>query len=143
MNAGDIGTQVVGNLTADPELRFTRAGVPVVNLTVASKPRQLIDGEWRDGRAVFVRCTAWRDLAERIAGSLHKGDRVVVLGRLKMNEFQTQDGEKRSTLEVDVDEIGASLRYAAVTVERARREPQPAAAGDEWSAPAFDDGTPF
>lgn len=143
MNAGDIGTQVVGNLTADPELRYTRAGVPVVNLTVASTPRQLVDGEWRDGRAVFVRCTAWRDLAERIVGSLRKGDRVVVLGRLKMNEFQTQDGEKRSTLEVDVDEIGASLRYAAVTVERARREPRAAASGDEWSAPALDDGTPF
>lgn len=142
MNAGDIGTQVVGNLTADPELRYTSAGVPVVNLTVASTPRQLVGGEWRDGRAVFVRCTAWRDLAERIAGSLRKGDRVVVLGRLKMNEFQTQDGEKRSTLEVDVDEIGASLRYATVTVERARRGPQ-TAAGDDWSAPVFDDGTPF
>jgi single-strand DNA-binding protein len=143
VNAGDIGTQVVGNLTADPELRYTSAGVPVVNLTVASTPRQLVGGDWRDGRAVFVRCTAWRELAERIVASLHKGDRVVVLGRLKMNEFQTRDGEKRSTLEVDIDEIGASLRYAKATVERVRRAPQAAAAGDEWSAPAFDDGTPF
>ena len=116
--ANETMTTIVGNLTADPELRFTPNGVAVANFTVASTPRTFDrqSGEWRDGDALFLRCTAWRDAAEHVAESLTRGDRVVVQGRLRQRSFETRDGDKRTVVELDVDEIGPSLRYATVKV---------------------------
>ena len=121
--ANETITTIVGNLTADPELRFTPNGVAVANFTVASTPRTFDrqSGEWRDGDALFLRCTAWRDPAEHIAESLTRGDRVVVQGRLRQRSFETRDGDKRTVIELDVDEIGPSLRYATVKVTKASR----------------------
>jgi len=106
-----------------PELRFTPTGHAVANFTVASTPRTFDrqSGEWRDGDALFLRCTAWRDPAEHIAESLTRGDRVVVQGRLRQRSFETRDGDKRTVIELDVDEIGPSLRYATVKVTKASR----------------------
>ncbi len=121
--ANETITTIVGNLTADPELRFTPAGHAVANFTVASTPRTFDrqSGEWRDGDALFMRCTIWRDAAEHIAESLTRGDRVVVQGRLRQRSFETRDGDKRTVVELDVDEIGPSLRYATVKVTKANR----------------------
>ena len=121
--ANETITTIVGNLTADPELRFTPNGVAVANFTVASTPRAFHrqSGEWRDGDALFMRCTAWRDPAEHIAESLTRGDRVVVQGRLRQRSFETRDGDKRTVVELDVDDIGPSLRYATVKVTKASR----------------------
>ena len=121
--ANETMTTIVGNLTADPELRFTPNGVAVANFTVASTPRTFDrqSGEWRDGDALFLRCTAWRDPAEHIAESLTRGDRVVVQGRLRQRSFETRDGDKRTVVELDVDEVGPSLRYATARVTKANR----------------------
>ena len=121
--ANETITTIVGNLTADPELRFTPNGVAVANFTVASTPRTFHrqSGEWRDGDALFMRCTAWRDPAEHIAESLTRGDRVVVQGRLRQRSFETRDGDKRTVVEMDVDDIGPSLRYATAKVTKASR----------------------
>jgi len=119
--ANETIATIVGNLTADPELRFTPNGVAVANFTVASTPRTFHrqSGEWRDGDALFLRCTAWRDPAEHIAESLTRGDRVVVQGRLRQRSFETRDGNKRTVVELDVDDVGPSLRYATVKVTKA------------------------
>ncbi|CKO56670.1 single-stranded DNA-binding protein [Mycobacterium tuberculosis] len=112
--AGDTTITIVGNLTADPELRFTPSGAAVANFTVASTPR-IYDrqtGEWKDGEALFLRCNIWREAAENVAESLTRGARVIVSGRLKQRSFETREGEKRTVIEVEVDEIGPSLRYA-------------------------------
>ena len=121
--ANETITTIVGNLTADPELRFTPAGHAVANFTVASTPRTFDrqSGEWKDGDALFMRCTIWRDAAEHVAESLTRGNRVVVQGRLRQRSFETRDGEKRTVVELDVDEIGPSLRYATVKVTKASR----------------------
>jgi len=121
--ANETTATVVGNLTADPELRFTPAGHAVANFTVASTPRTFDrpSGEWRDGDALFMRCTVWRDAAEHVAECLTRGDRVVVQGRLRQRSFETRDGDKRTVVELDVDEIGPSLRYATVKVTKASR----------------------
>jgi len=121
--ANETIATVVGNLTADPELRFTPNGVAVANFTVASTPRTFHrqSGEWRDGDALFMRCTIWRDAAEHIAESLTRGDRVVVQGRLRQSSFETRDGDKRTVVELDVDEVGPSLRYATARVTKANR----------------------
>ncbi len=121
--AGETITTVVGNLTADPELRFTQNGAAVANLTVASTPRMFDKqtGQWRDGDPLFMRCTIWRDPAEHVAESLTRGDRVVVQGRLRQRSFETREGDKRTVVELDVDEIGPSLRYATVKVTKASR----------------------
>ena len=121
--ANETITTIVGNLTADPELRFTPNGVAVANFTVASTPRTFDrqSGEWRDGDALFMRCTAWRDPAEHVAESLTRGDRVVVQGRLRQRSFETRDGDKRTVVELDVDDVGPSLRYATVKVTKASR----------------------
>ena len=121
--ANETITTIVGNLTADPELRFTPNGVAVANFTVASTPRTFHrqSGEWRDGDALFLRCTAWRDPAEHVAESLTRGDRVVVQGRLRQRSFETRDGDKRTVVELDVDDVGPSLRYATVKVTKAHR----------------------
>lgn len=120
---GEPVTTVVGNLTTDPELRFTPAGVAVANFTVASTPRTFdrTSGEWRDGEALFLRCTVWRQPAEHVAESLARGDRVVVQGRLRQGSFETREGDKRTVVELDVDEVGPSLRYATVKVAKAAR----------------------
>lgn len=116
--AGETVTTITGNLTTDPELRLTPQGDAVASFTVASTPRVLDrgTGQWRDADTLFLRCTVWRDPAEHAAASLHRGDRVVVTGRLKPHSFATSDGQRRDTVELDVDEVGASLRYTTVTV---------------------------
>jgi len=121
--AGDTIITVVGNLTADPELRFTASGAAVANFTVASTPRQFdrASNEWKDGEALFLRCNIWRQPAENVAESLTRGSRVIVTGRLKQRSFETREGEKRTVIELEVDEIGPSLRYATAKVNRAQR----------------------
>jgi single-strand DNA-binding protein len=121
--AGDTVITVVGNLTADPELRFTPSGAAVANFTVASTPRTFDrqSGEWKDGEALFLRCNIWRQAAENVAESLTRGARVIVQGRLKQRSFETREGEKRTVIELEVDEVGPSLRYATASVTKASR----------------------
>ncbi|SDX30208.1 single-strand DNA-binding protein [Amycolatopsis xylanica] len=121
--AGDTVITVIGNLTSDPELRFTPSGAAVANFTVASTPRTLdkASGEWKDGEALFLRCNIWRQAAENVAESLTRGARVVVQGRLKQRSFETKEGEKRTVVELEVDEIGPSLRYATAKVNKVSR----------------------
>lgn len=121
--AGDTTITIVGNLTADPELRFIPSGAAVANFTVASTPRTYDrqSGEWKDGEALFLRCNVWREAAENVAESLTRGSRVIVTGRLKQRSFETREGEKRTVVEVEVDEIGPSLRYATAKVNKASR----------------------
>ncbi|WP_018178871.1 single-stranded DNA-binding protein [Jongsikchunia kroppenstedtii] len=121
--AGDTIITVIGNLTADPELRFTPAGAAVANFTVASTPRTFDrqTNEWKDGEALFMRCSIWRDAAENVAESLTKGARVIVSGRLKQRSYETREGEKRTVVELECDEIGPSLKYATAKVNRASR----------------------
>jgi single-strand DNA-binding protein len=121
--AGDTIITVVGNLTADPELRFTPSGAAVANFTVASTPRMFDrqTNEWKDGEALFLRCNVWRQAAENVAESLTRGARVVVTGRLKQRSFETKEGEKRTVIELEVDEIGPSLRYATAKVNKVSR----------------------
>ncbi|MCA1835199.1 MAG: single-stranded DNA-binding protein [Actinobacteria bacterium] len=104
---------LVGNLTADPELRFTSSGTAVANFTVATTPRTFdrASGEWKDAEALFLRCTLWRQPAEHLAESLRRGDRVIVVGRLKQRSFETRDGDKRTVIECDATEVGASLQF--------------------------------
>lgn len=121
--AGETTITVVGNLTADPELRFTPSGAAVANFTVASTPRRYNSqtGQWEDGDALFLRCSIWRDYAEHVAESLTRGTNVIVQGRLKQRSYETREGEKRTVYELDVDEIGPALRYATATVTKANR----------------------
>ena len=118
--AGETNITLVGNLTADPELRFTPSGAAVANFTVASTPRTFDrqTSEWKDGDAMFLNCSVWRQAAENVAESLTKGMRVVVTGRLKSRSYETREGERRTVFEVEVDEIGPSLRYASAKVSR-------------------------
>ena len=118
--AGETIITLVGNLTADPELRFTPAGAPVANFTVASTPRMFDrqTSEWKDGDAMFLNCSVWRQAAENVAESLTKGMRVIVQGRLKSRSYETREGERRTVFEVDVDEVGPSLRYASAKVTK-------------------------
>jgi single-strand DNA-binding protein len=121
--AGDTVITVIGNLTSDPELRFTPSGAAVANFTIASTPRTLDrqTQEWKDGEALFLRCSCWRQMAEHVAGSLTRGSRVMAQGRLKQRSFETKEGEKRTVVELEVDEIGPSLRYATATVSKTAR----------------------
>ena len=121
--AGETTITVVGNLTADPELRFTPSGAAVANFTVASTPRTFDrqTNEWRDGDAMFLNCAVWRHAAENVAESLQKGMRVVVQGRLKSRQYETREGEKRTAFEIDVEEVGPSLKYATAKVARTQR----------------------
>lgn len=118
--AGETIITLVGNLTADPELRFTPSGAPVANFTVASTPRTYDrnSGEWKDGDAMFLNCAVWRQAAENVAESLTKGMRVIVQGRLRSRSYETREGEKRTVFEVDVEEIGPALKYATAKVTR-------------------------
>ncbi|MGH8776551.1 MAG: single-stranded DNA-binding protein [Jiangellaceae bacterium] len=121
--AGETIITVVGNLTDDPELRFTPSGAAVANFRVASTPRTFDrqTNEWKDGDPLFLSCSVWRQAAENVAESLHRGARVVVTGRLKQRSYETREGEKRTVVELDVDEIGPSLRYATAKVTKTQR----------------------
>jgi len=118
--AGETVITVVGNLTSDPELRYTQAGLAVANFTVASTPRTFdrASNDWKDGEALFLRASVWREFGEHVAGSLTKGSRVIVTGRLKQRSYETKEGEKRTSFEIEVDEIGPSLRYATAQITR-------------------------
>lgn len=169
--AGETVITVVGNLTADPEIRYTQSGVAVASFTIASTPRTFDrnSGEWKDGEALFLRGTVWRDFAEHVSKSLTKGSRVIATGSLRQRSYETREGEKRTSYELDIDEIGPSLRYATAAVTRTSSSgarggvggsaaaapaaasndvwssPAPAApAGDVWNSPGVDaDDTPF
>jgi single-strand DNA-binding protein len=130
---------VIGNLTADPELRFTTSGTAVANFTVATTPRNFdrSSGEWRDAEPLFMRCTLWRQPAEHLAESLHRGDRVIVVGRLRQRSYDAREGDKRTVIECDATEVGASLtfRQAKLTI--------PPRTGPRTDGPPGDDGAPF
>ncbi|MDQ2699685.1 MAG: single-stranded DNA-binding protein [Actinomycetota bacterium] len=148
--AGETIITVVGNLTADPELRYTQNGLAVANFTIASTPRTFDRqaNDWKDGEALFLRASCWREFAEHVASSLTKGARVVATGRLKQRSYETKEGEKRTVIELEVDEIGPSLRYATAQVTRASGgsgggggASRPQAVADEpWGAPAASSG---
>ena len=123
MAAGDTPITVVGNLVADPELRFTPAGQPVATFRIASTPRirDNATNEWRDGDSLFLTCNVWRQAAENVAESLQRGMRVIVTGRLKQRNYETKEGEKRTVYEVEVDDVGPSLKSASAKVNRASR----------------------
>lgn len=163
--AGETIITVVGNLTADPELRYTQNGLAVANFTIASTPRTFdrATNDWKDGEALFLRASCWREFAEHVAGSLTKGMRVVATGRLRQRSYDDRDGNKRTAIELEVDEIGPSLRYATAQVTRASggggggrsqvssgaEEPWAASApasgsDDVWNTPGnYNDETPF
>ncbi|MEO7121577.1 MAG: single-stranded DNA-binding protein [Lacisediminihabitans sp.] len=171
--AGETVITVVGNLTSDPELRYTQGGLAVANFTIASTPRSFdrASNDWKDGEALFLRASVWREFAEHVAGSLTKGSRVIATGRLKQRSYETKEGEKRTSYEIEIDEIGPSLRYATAQVTRtsssreggggggaggasrgqvadepwAASAPADASSGDVWNNPGsnFNDETPF
>ncbi|MBZ4319410.1 single-stranded DNA-binding protein [Streptomyces huiliensis] len=155
MSVGETPVTVVGNLAADPELKYTAGGAAMARFTVASTPRSYDkdSGQWKDGTSMFLRCTAWRSLAENVATSLAKGNRVVVTGRLRQLDWQTDQGENRSMLVLDADEVGPSLRFATATPERTQGNQRGSApAVDQWSTSgpaqrpataAADDEPPF
>src|SRR5688500_3354123 len=141
--AGETPITVVGNLTADPELRFTPSGAAVANFTVASTPRTFDrqTNEWKDGEALFLNCSVWRQAAENAAESLVRGMRVIVSGRLKARSYETREGEKRTVFEIDVDEVGPSLKYATAKVSKTSRSGSGGGGGggygggdDPWSS---------
>ena len=149
--AGETVITVVGNLVDDPELRFTPSGAAVANFRIASTPRTFDKqtNEWKDGDALFLSCSVWRQAAENVAESLQKGMRVVVQGRLKSRQYETREGEKRTVFEIEVEEVGPSLKYATAKVTRAQRSggggygggaPQGGggqqAGNDPWATPA-------
>jgi single-strand DNA-binding protein len=121
--AGDTVVTIIGNLTSDPELRFTPSGAAVANFTVASTPRTFDrqNNEWKDGETLFMRCSVWRDAAENAAESLQRGTRVIVSGRLRSRSYETKEGDRRTVVEMEVDEVGPSLRYATAKVNKTSR----------------------
>ena len=127
MAQGDTQITLVGNIVAEPELRYTPAGAAVCNFRVASTPRTFnkTTNQWEDGEAMFLTCNVWRQAAENAAASLAKGMRVIVQGRLKARTFQNREGENRTVFEIDVDEVGPSLTFATATVNRVDRNTQP------------------
>lgn len=145
--ANDTVITVIGNLTADPELRFTQSGIAVASFTIASTPRTFDkqSNEWKDGEALFLRCSLWRDAAENVAESLEKGSRVIAQGRLKQRSYTDREGNQRTSIELDVDEIGPSLKYATAKANKVQRgqarpspqgetyNPQGAPAADPWA----------
>src|SRR5262249_24106805 len=123
MAAGDVTITVIGNLTDDPELRFTTSGAAVAKFRIASTPRVLDrqTNEWKDGEPLFLTCNIWRQAAENVAESLQRGARVIVSGRLRQRSYETREGEKRTVMELEVDEIGPSLKYATAKVQKMQR----------------------
>lgn len=152
MAQGETTLTIIGNLTADPELRYTQAGLPVASLTVAATERKFDQDskEWKDSDTLFMRCSAWRDLAEHVA-SLTKGTRVIAVGRLKQRSYENKEGQKQTVTELELDEIGPSLRYATASVQRAQtsrtqqdnRQQQAQSQNAERPTPVYDDDTPF
>jgi single-strand DNA-binding protein len=148
--AGETVITVVGNLTGDPELRFTPSGAAVANFTIANTPRTFDrqTNEWKDGDTLFLNCSIWRQAAENVAESLQKGMRVVAQGRLKQRSYETREGEKRTVVELDVEEVGPSLKYATAKVARVQRSGGGGGYGstggdDPWaSSPAGQQGAP-
>jgi single-strand DNA-binding protein len=150
--AGETIITIVGNLVDDPELRFTPSGAAVANFRIASTPRTFDRqaNEWKDGEALFLTCSVWRQAAENVAESLQKGMRVVVQGRLKSRQYETREGERRTVFEIDVDEVGPSLKYATAKVTRASRSGggggygqsggQQSGGDDPWATPAPQQG---
>ena len=140
MAAGDTPITVVGNLVADPELRFAPAGQPVATFRIASTPRirDNATNEWKDGDSLFLTCNVWRQAAENVAESLQRGMRVIVTGRLKQRQYETKEGEKRTVYEVEVDDVGPSLRNASAKVARANRTG--GASGGGYGAPSGGQG---
>jgi len=136
--SNETTTTVAGNLTADPELRFTGSGVPVAHLTVASTSRvqDSTSGDWRDGDTLFLRCTVWRGMAEHVAESLRQGTRLVVTGRLQQRTYDTDDGQKRSTIELVADEVSVSLRHAIVHAVPSRAHTEASRPATRPPAPA-------
>jgi len=132
---------VVGNLVADPELRFTPSGAAVANFRIASTPRVLdkATNEWKDGESLFLSCNVWRQYAENVAESLQKGMRVIVTGRLKQRSYETREGEKRTVFELDVEDVGPALRNATAKVNRVQRDGGGFGGGSSTSAAASDD----
>jgi len=154
MAQGDVVVTVVGNLTSDPELRFTPNGQAVASFTVASTTRMLDrnTNEWKDGDTLFLRCSVWRQYAENVAESLTKGTRVIVTGRLKQRSYETKDGEKRTVVEMEVDDVGPALKSATAKVSRVARSDNGFNGGggstapteDPWAAPSVSgDEPPF
>ncbi|TFC59441.1 MULTISPECIES: single-stranded DNA-binding protein [unclassified Cryobacterium] len=166
--AGETVITIVGNLTSDPELRYTQNGLAVANFTIASTPRNFdrATSEFKDGDPLFLRASVWREFAEHVAGSLTKGSRVIASGRLKQRSYETKEGEKRTSMELEIDEIGPSLRYATASLTRAQSgggsdrgapaaqqgndepwaptAPANTGGGDVWNTPGnFSDETPF
>ena len=137
--SGETVITIVGYLTADPELRFTPSDAAVANFTVASTPRAFDrqSNEWKDGETLFMRCSVWRDAAENVAESLSRGMRVIVTGRLKGRSFETKEGEKRTVIEMEVDEVGLSLRHASAKVTKARPVADPWATSTPVTEPPF------
>ncbi|MEU1822641.1 single-stranded DNA-binding protein [Streptomyces abikoensis] len=135
MSFGETPITVIGNLTGEPELKYTAAGQALARFTIASTPRTFDreSNQWKDGTSTFFRCAAWRSLAEHIAGSLPKGSRVVASGRIRQHDWQTPEGEKRSMLVVEVDDIGASLRFTNVSIEGKGTRTAPATSSDPWN----------
>ena len=144
MAAGDITVTVVGNLTNDPELRFTPSGDAVANFTVASSTRTLdkATNEWKDGESVFMRCNVWRQYAENVAESLTKGTRVIVTGRLKQRSYETREGEKRQVMELEVDDVGPVLRFATAKVNRVQRQGGSGGSGGSGGGSSFSSSAP-
>ncbi len=163
MAAGDTNITVIGNMVADPELRFTPSGAAVASFRIASTPRFFDKqaNEWRDGDSLFLTCNVWRQYAENVAESLSKGMRVIVTGRLKQRSYETREGEKRTVFEVEVDDVGPALRNATAKVNRVQREGGGgggrsfdnnggggggggfAAADDPWATPPPSEAPPF
>jgi single-strand DNA-binding protein len=141
MSQGDTLITIVGNLTDDPELKFTPSGTAVAKFRVASTPRFMdrTTNEWKDGEPLFLACTVWRQAAENVAESLTRGARVIVSGKLKQRTYETREGEKRTVMELEVDEVGPSLRYATAKVQKMSRSstggsPRGGSSDDAWSA---------
>ncbi len=141
--AGESVLTIVGNTTSNAELRVTPQGKSVCNFTVAATPRQFdrASGKWKDGDALFMRCNLWGEAAERVVEGIPKGTRVIVQGRLKQRSYETREGEKRTVVELEVDEIGPSVRYVGVAIRKAERATSSRTVDDPWdSAPKSSDG---
>ena len=142
--ANETPVTVIGNLTADPELRFTQAGVPVASFTIASTPRKFNrqTGEWEDEEAMFLRCSIWRDAAENVSESLHKGDRVIAQGNLRQRSFTDREGNQRTSIEMDVQEVGPSTKYAVAVPQKVDRRQQGGGFGGGAPQGGYQQGAP-
>jgi single-strand DNA-binding protein len=136
MSAGDTILTITGNLTADPDLRFTGTAVAAFTVAASRRVYDQATGQWKDGDTLFLRCSAWRELADDAAETLTKGTRVIVTGRLKQRSYETPEGDKRTVYELDADDVGPSLRWATAKIARTSRDkaPHPADDGDPWQA---------